>query len=160
MGTGKSTVGKKLATRLHWRFFDTDILIEQEAKTSIANIFAQKGEAHFRELEREIIERVCREKEVVIATGGGAIVNAENAARLQESGVVICLTATPETIFARVRGNTERPLLQDPDPLAKIRSLLVLRAAAYAQVDMTIDTTTLNVERIVETILSRVAGTT
>jgi len=156
MGTGKSTVGKKLATRLRWQFFDTDLLIEQEAKTPIANIFAQKGETHFRALESEIINRVCREKEVVIATGGGAIVNAENAARLQESGVVICLTATPETIFARVRGNTDRPLLQDPNPLAKIRSLLALRAEAYAKADMTIDTTTLTVERIVETILARV----
>ena len=160
MGTGKSAVGRKLATRLRWRFFDTDILIEQEAKTPIVNIFAQKGEAHFRVLESEVIDRICREKKVVIATGGGAIVSAKNATRLRESGVVICLTATPETIFARVRGNTDRPLLQDPNPLAKIRSLLALRAEAYAKADMTIDTTTLNVERIVETILSRVAGTT
>ena len=91
---------------------------------SIASIFAHQGESHFRTLEKETIDRICREKKVVIATGGGAIVSEENAVRLKESGTVICLTATPETIFERVRSNADRPLLQGSDPLGKIRSLL------------------------------------
>ena len=159
MGTGKSAVGRRLAARLGRRFFDTDVLIEQEAKTSIANIFSQKGEAYFRALEREMINRICQEKVIVIATGGGAIVSEENATRLKENGTVICLTATPETIFERVRNNADRPLLQGPDPLEKIRSLLAIRAEAYARADMTIDTSTLDIERVVEAIISLVGKT-
>ena len=156
MGTGKSSVGKRLAARIGWRFFDSDVLIEQEAKTSIAQIFAEKGEAHFRALEKTTIDRLCRENNVVIATGGGAIVNDENAAHLKASGIVICLTATPEVIFTRVRGNTDRPLLQDPQPLEKIRTLLAQRAEAYAKADVTVDTSLLDIERVVGTILSQI----
>jgi len=159
MGTGKSAVGRRVAARLGWRFFDTDALIEKDAKTSIASIFAQRGETHFRALEKVAIERVCRKKEVVIATGGGAIVNKENAARLKENGIVICLTAMPEVILERVRGNVERPLLQGENPLGKIRSLLATRAEAYARADLTIDTSELDVDRVVETIVSLVRKT-
>jgi shikimate kinase len=159
MGTGKSAVGRRVAAQLGRRFFDTDTLIEKDAKTSIANIFAKHGEVHFRALEEAAIARVCQEKEVVIATGGGAMVNEENAARLKEGGIVICLTATPEVILARVRGNSDRPLLQGDDPLGKIRSLLATRAAAYAKADVTIDTSEFEVDRVVETIVSLVRGT-
>ena len=159
MGTGKSAVGRRLAARLGRRFFDTDVLIEQKAKTSIANIFSRKGEAYFRALERETINRICQEKIIVIATGGGAIVSEENATRLKESGTVVCLTATPETIFERVRNNTDRPLLQGSDPLEKIRSLLAIRAEAYARADITIDTSTLDIERVVEAIILLVGKT-
>jgi shikimate kinase len=159
MGTGKSAVGRRVAAQLGRQFFDTDILIEKDAKTSIATIFAKQGEAHFRALEKAAIERVCRRKEVVIATGGGAIVNEENAAQLKESGIVVCLTATPEVILARVRGNTDRPLLQGDDPLGKIRSLLATRAEAYARADVTIDTSDLDVDRVVEKVVSLVKET-
>jgi shikimate kinase len=159
MGTGKSAVGRRVAAQLGRQFFDTDILIEKDAKTSIATIFAKQGEAHFRALEKAAIERVCRRKEVVIATGGGAIVNEENAAQLKESGIVVCLTATPEVILARVRGNTDRPLLQGDDPLGKIRSLLATRAEAYARADVTIDTSELDVDRVVEKVVSLVKET-
>ena len=159
MGTGKSAVGRRLAARLGRRFVDTDVLIEQEAKTSIANIFSQKGEPYFRALERATIKRICQEKAIVVATGGGTIVSEENATRLKESGTVICLTATPETIFERVRSNTDRPLLQGPEPLEKIRSLLAIRAEAYAKADMIIDTSTLDIDRVVETIISLVGKT-
>lgn len=153
MGTGKSEVGKLLAKRLQREFLDTDILIEQAAGQSIAQIFAEKGEASFRELEKQIIAQVCQERDVVIATGGGAIVNADNAACLKASGMVICLTASPETIARRVQKTKDRPLLQGEDQLAKIHSLLTARATAYAQADITIDTSTLNPNEVVETIL-------
>jgi shikimate kinase len=156
MGTGKSAVGKALATHLGYRLLDTDLLIEQEAGMSIAQIFAKKGEAHFRELEKQTIARACLEKGVVIATGGGAMTNTVNAERLKASGVVICLTASPEIILQRVQGNSDRPLLQGDDPLGKIRALLAARAEAYAQADITVDTSALKVEETVEAVLAAV----
>ena len=154
MGTGKSAVGRKLAARLGRKFFDTDRLIEQEAKALISYIFAEKGEPYFRALEKRMINQVCNENSVVIATGGGAMIDEENVARLKESGTVICLTATPEIILERVRSNSDRPLLQGHDPLAKIRSLLADRAAVYAKADVTIDTSNLSIERVVESIIT------
>ncbi|MBM4255822.1 MAG: shikimate kinase [Deltaproteobacteria bacterium] len=159
MGTGKSAVGRRVAAHLGRQFFDTDTLIEKETKTSIPNIFAEHGEAHFRTLEKAAIEQVCRKQEVVIATGGGAIVNEENAERLKENGILICLTATPEVILARVQGNADRPLLQGENPLEKIRSLLTTRAEAYARADVTIDTSELDIDRVVEKIVSLVKAT-
>jgi shikimate kinase len=123
---------------------------------TIASIFAEQGESRFRVLERTVISRVCeQQKEAVIATGGGAMVNEENAQRLKESGTVICLTATPEVILSRVRGNKERPLLRDDNPLEKIRMLLDARAEAYAKADFTIDTSCLSIEDVVEAINAR-----
>lgn len=152
MGTGKSEVGKRLAARLGWRFIDTDVLIEQEAGMSITRLFADKGEPHFRGLEQQVITRVSMEKDVVIATGGGTIVNQANADRLTAGGTVICLTATPEVILSRVQGNTNRPLLQGDDPLGKIRMLLQSRADAYARADLAIDTSHLGVDEVVDAV--------
>ena len=153
MGTGKSEVGNLLAKRLQRKFLDTDMLIEQTAGQPIAHIFAEKGETHFRELEKQVIRQVCQEQGVVIATGGGAMVNPDNAACLKASGTVICLTASLDTIVRRVQETNDRPLLQGEDPLAKIRSLLATRAVAYAQADVTIDTSTLSPNEVVESIL-------
>lgn len=156
MGTGKSAVGNLLAQRTQREFFDTDTLIEQVVGQPIARIFAEKGETHFRKLEKQVIRQVCQKHEIVIATGGGAIVDVENATCLKESGTVICLTASPETIVQRVQGNNDRPLLQGEDPLTKIRSLLTARAEAYARADITIDTSSLTPSEVVETILAQV----
>jgi len=155
MGTGKSEVGNLLAQRLQREFFDTDTLIEHVAGQPIVHIFAEKGEPYFRELEKQTIRQVCQKQEVVIATGGGAIVNLDNATCLKESGTVICLTASPETIVQRVQGNNDRPLLQGEDPLMKIRSLLTARAEAYARADITIDTSALTSSEVVEVIFAR-----
>lgn len=156
MGTGKSAVGHLLAHRLQREFIDTDREIEHAAGQSIARIFAEKGESHFRELEKQVIRQVCQKHAIVIATGGGAIVNVDNAICLKESGIVICLTASPETLVQRVHGNNDRPLLQGEDPLAKIRSLLMARAEAYARADVTIDTSSLNPTEVVEMILTQI----
>jgi shikimate kinase len=156
MGTGKSEVGNLLAQRLQKEFIDTDTVIEQAAGLPIGRIFAEKGETHFRELEKQVIRQVCQKQEIVIATGGGAIVNMDNATYLKENGTVICLTASPETIVQRVQGNNDRPLLQGEDPLMKIRLLLTARAEAYARADITIDTSSLNPTEVVEMILAQV----
>ncbi len=162
MGTGKSLVAKRLAKRLGRRFVDTDACIEHEADMSIAQIFATEGEAAFRQRERQAIARACQEKEMVIATGGGAIIDKANARTMKASGPVVCLTARPEVIIQRVQGDTTRPLLQGPDPLEKIRRLLADRAAAYARADITIDTSSLDPDAVVEATLTALtqAGST
>lgn len=155
MGTGKSTVGKKIADRLGWAFIDTDVLIEEETEMTIPTIFAERGEPYFRALERAVLARVCRETGQVIATGGGAMTIEENVCVLKKNGTVICLTAQPEVILSRVQGNRDRPLLQGENPLAKITLLLEARAEAYGKADFAIDTSRLDVDEVVEAIHAR-----
>ncbi len=152
MGTGKTSVGKRLAKRFGWTFVDVDQLIETSAQMSIAQLFAKRGEAVFRRLERRHISRAVRGSEQVIATGGGAFIDAENRARLRLSGPVICLSATPQAILARVgRRITTRPLLQgSKNPLARIQALLRQRARAYRQADLTLDTSALTIQEVVD----------
>jgi shikimate kinase len=154
MGTGKSTVGKRLAKRLGWAFVDVDREIEERAGMPIARIFSERGEPVFRRLERRAISRVAKGTEQVIATGGGAFMNPESRAKLRAAGPVICLTAKPQVILARVGKRAEtRPLLGGPtSPLARIRTLLARRAAAYAEADLTVDTSTLSIDEVVERI--------
>ncbi len=153
MGTGKTEVGRQLARQLGWLFVDTDLVIEQVSNTSIRQLFAEKGEVYFREQERRVIAWACQHQRHVIATGGGAIVDPVNAQRLKNSGLLVCLTATPEVIFSRVRSNTDRPLLQTEDPLATIRILMASRDGAYARAQITIDTSQQSVEQVVATVL-------
>lgn len=165
MGTGKTSVGKLLARRLGWHFVDVDKLIEAGAKMPIAKIFAERsvrpgdrgkraGEAVFRRLERRHIGRVVRGRHQVIATGGGAFVDPRNRARLRATGCVVCLTAKPRTILARVGQQIRtRPLLVGhANPLSRIQALLAQRAPAYAQADVTIDTSDLTVDDVVNRI--------
>ncbi len=162
MGTGKSLVARRLAKRLGRRFVDTDACIEHAAAMSVAQIFATEGEAAFRQRERHVIARACQQKEWVIATGGGAIVDRENARAMKASGPVICLTARPAVILQRLHGDTTRPLLslaalQGSKPLERIQQLLADRAAAYARADITIDTSSLDPEAVVEATLAALA---
>ena len=152
MGTGKTTVGKRLAKRLGWRFVDVDQLIEASAKMPVARIFAERGEVVFRRLERRCINRVVHDSQQVIATGGGAFVDPTSRARLRVSGPVICLTAQPRTILARVGHRVDtRPLLHGVvNPLERIRALLGQRARVYAQADITLDTSGLTVDEVVD----------
>ena len=152
MGTGKTTIGKRLAKRLGWRFVDVDQWIEECAGLSIPRIFAERGETVFRRLERRCISRVVHCRHHVIATGGGAFVDPQSRARLRVSGPVICLAAKPQVIFARISRNAAmRPLLSgSPNPPARIRTLLAQRAGAYAQADLTVDTSDLSIDEVVE----------
>ena len=152
MGTGKTAVGKRLAKRLGWRFVDIDQLIETSARQPIAKIFSERGEAVFRRLEHRCIHRAVHDCHQVIATGGGAFVDPRNRATLRVSGPVVCLTAKPETIVARVGRRLEtRPMLAGrPSPLMRINTLLAQRASAYAHADLTIDTSHLSIEEVVD----------
>lgn len=153
MGTGKSYTGRVLARKLGTRFIDTDTLIEKEAGMSIREIFEKFGEPHFRGLERELIKKVSAENGVVIAVGGGAIVNQDNLADLKRHGVIINLTASPEAILSRIDKNSDRPLLQVEDKIVKIRELLEARAPYYQRADITIDTDSKKTEQVADEIL-------
>src|SRR5438093_12068595 len=114
-GTGKSSVGQLVAAQLHFRFADTDELIEARAGKSISAVFAEEGEPQFREYERAVVEELRNFHRTVIATGGGLVANEENLNSLKSHALVICLWASPETIWERVRGQPHRPLLRTPD---------------------------------------------
>ena len=154
MGTGKSEVGKRLAARLERTFIDTDMVIERELGTSIAQLFVEKGEAYFRAHERRIIAQTCQQQDCVIATGGGAMVDPANAELLKKSGLVVCLTATPEVIYNRVKRNANRPLLQGDEPLTKIRTLIADRAQAYARADVMVETSQRSLDDVVHAVLA------
>jgi shikimate kinase len=138
MGTGKSSVGRIIAHQLQFRFVDTDDLIESQTGMSIPEIFTQQGEPAFREHERRVVEELSQERGIVIAAGGGLVVDTANMASLKNHALVVCLWASPETIWERVRSQTHRPLLQAPDPQSRIRDLLAARAPAYKQADVLI----------------------
>ncbi|MDB6024920.1 MAG: Shikimate kinase [Verrucomicrobiales bacterium] len=153
MGTGKSSVGRALAECLRFDFVDTDDLIESRAGKSIADIFAQNGEPVFRDLEKMVVAELSTHTRLVISTGGGLAANAENLAHLKTHALVVCLWASPETIWERVRMQGHRPLLKTPDPLAKIRELLALREPFYKQSDVLVNTERRSVKEVVQHVL-------
>jgi shikimate kinase len=136
MGVGKSTVGQVLAAILGFEFYDTDRVIETRAGKKISDIFAQDGEARFRAMESELARELEARQGMVISTGGGLVVNPDNMASLKKHALVVCLWASPAVIFNRVRHQVHRPLLQTPDPEAKIMEMLELRRPAYQQADV------------------------
>jgi shikimate kinase len=153
MGTGKSAVGRLAAQHLDFTFLDVDEWIENEVGKSIPEIFAQHGEAAFRQYERDAISALGARRETVIAAGGGLIADPSNLASLRAHALVVCLWASPETIWARVRAQTHRPLLQAPDPLARIRELLAQRAPAYRLADAQILTDFRSPKEVVQHVL-------
>ncbi len=136
MGAGKSTVGYLLAELLRYELVDTDKVIEQRAGRRISDIFATDGEPAFRALESALVQELESAKDTVISTGGGLVVNPDNLASLKRHSLVACLWASPQVIYDRVRHQSHRPLLQAPDPLAKIAELLAARTPMYKQADL------------------------
>jgi len=139
MGCGKSTVGQALARRLDFEFVDTDRVIEVQAGRSIPEIFAQEGEAAFRARERAVVESLAARERLVIATGGGVGAQPDLLESLKRHALVVWLWASPETLWERCRQQTHRPLLQVPDPLARIRELLAAREPVYRRADLLIN---------------------
>lgn len=153
MGTGKSAVGKSLAERLTWSFHDTDEAIEREAHMKIPEIFARLGEQHFRDLESKAVQRVSALDKAVIACGGGVVIRKENMDELEKKGIIVCLTASPAAIFERTK-NSDRPLLNVKEPIAKIHELLYVREQYYRRCHLTIDTSAMRTSEVVEKILA------
>lgn len=129
-----------IARRLGLRFVDTDALIVDRMQMSISDIFEKLGEPKFREVERQVVAAVAALSSQVIATGGGVPISEVNVANLKRSGILFCLTASPEIIYKRTVRNRARPLLQVKDKLDAIRGLLESRRAYYAVADHQIDT--------------------
>jgi shikimate kinase len=153
MGTGKSSVGRLVATSLHFEFIDTDELIEERAGRTISEIFEQAGEAAFRQIEKQVVAELARAKRTVISSGGGLAANADNLASLKQHALVVCLWASPEAIWERVRHQSHRPLLADPDPLARIRALLLAREPYYRQADVLVNTEMRSVKEVAHHVL-------
>ena len=148
MATGKSSVGKKLAEIMGLEFIDMDAVIEAEEGISIPQIFAERGEPAFRELESRMVERMMNRTGLVISTGGGTVVNLRNIANLKSCGVLVSLTANIPTILRRAGSGKERPLLQAEDREERVRELLLKRETFYSQADITIDTSSLTIEEV------------
>ncbi len=145
-GTGKTNSGRQAAARLGWEFFEMDDEIEATARKTIPEIFEQDGEDRFREIETEVLRRAAGRSRLVVSTGGGVPTREGNRKLMAESGVVIRLTASPETISSRLaasaarRGRALRPLLGSEAPVERVRSLLAEREEAYSMADGEINT--------------------
>jgi shikimate kinase len=159
MATGKSSVGKELATLMECEFLDMDDIIETQTGMSIPQIFASQGEPAFRALESQVVEQVARRRGCVIATGGGTIVNPQNLEMLKSSGTVIALTADPEIILLRTGSGESRPMLGDGDRMQRIRDLMQQREAVYAKADITIDTSSRSIAEIARAIIIEIQKT-
>ena len=171
MATGKSSVGPLVAHRLGWEFVDVDAVIVAQAGKSIAQIFADHGEAHFRRLEREVVAHLTGDRRrcpqchgphpEVISTGGGVLLDESNCAALKRAGVIVCLTARPEVVAARVeRSKTRRPKLTEggKSALARIKELMDERVDAYARADVQIDSSDLSVEQLADQVIAAFAA--
>ncbi len=132
-GSGKSTVGRQLARRLQLPFVDSDQAIELRLGCPIREFFEREGEARFREIEAEVIDTLTQQGAGVLSTGGGAVLRAENRQHLRSRGRVIYLKSHPEELIRRLRHDTNRPLLQVADPMAKLRELFATRDPLYRQ---------------------------
>ena len=138
MGAGKTTVGRKLARLTERRFVDADHEIERRAGVDIPYIFEREGEAGFRPRERQVIQELCADHDnypqgLVLATGGGAVLDADSRRLMRENGTVIYLQARAETLYQRTKQSAHRPLLQVANPLAKIEEILAAREALYIE---------------------------
>lgn len=151
MGAGKSTVGRRLATRLHLPFLDADHEIEAaHAGMTVAEIFAVHGEPYFRDGEARVIARLLESGPSVIATGGGALMREETRNRIHDKSVSIWLQADGDVILRRVKRRADRPLLQTADPAATIERLIVERSPVYQLADITIASRDVPHEKIVD----------
>jgi shikimate kinase len=150
MGTGKTTVGKRVAQSLNFQFVDTDALIVEKEGKSIQAIFEEVGEAGFRKIETRVLSECCHHGEQVISTGGGVVTQEVNHPILTHGGYVIWLKASPEVIYERVRRSQERPLLKTENPQSTIRNLLESRETFYEKcADLTILTDDLSLEETI-----------
>jgi shikimate kinase len=133
-GCGKSTLGRLLARRLDKRFYDADVELERRLGVSIPVIFELEGEHGFRDREEAVLADLVTQTNIVLSTGGGVVLRPANRERLKEGGTVLYLHATPDTLWERTRHSKHRPLLQAPDPFARVQELYATRDALYREV--------------------------
>jgi shikimate kinase len=152
MGSGKSTAGRKIASSLHWTFIDTDKLVEEQNSSTVAEIFAARGEKYFREAEAKALQTVSARSRTVVACGGGTPCSAENISIMKNTGVVVYLRLPVETLVSRLeKSRTIRPLLQgarDTDMTTRVQDLLEQRVEWYEQADIIADSLNMTVEEL------------
>jgi shikimate kinase len=158
MGAGKSSIGRRLAARVSIPFVDADAEIEAAAGMSIADIFAIHGEPYFRAGEARVIARLLEQGPQVLATGGGAFMNAQTRATLREKAVSVWLKADLDVLTRRLRRRNDRPLLKTDDPVATLAKLLVVRDPIYAEADVTVISRDVTHDVIVDEIIAAVCG--
>ena len=150
MGSGKSSVGKRVSQSIHFDFVDVDDEIVRRERISISQIFEESGEAYFREIESTVLEDACAGENLVISTGGGVVIAEQNRSVIRKSGYVIWLKSSPEIIYERVRRNRGRPLLETDDPKKSIRELLESRERWYEEcADLVVSTDDLSLEETI-----------
>jgi shikimate kinase len=156
MGAGKTTMGRQLAKRLHLDFYDSDKVIEDHTGASIPLIFELEGEAGFRQREAAVIDELTRKNNIVLATGGGAVLREENRKHLHERGTVIYLHSNVEHLIERTRHDKNRPLLQTADPAAKLRELMIQREPLYRETaHIVVNTGDVSIRTTIQAILDR-----
>ncbi len=157
MGTGKTAVGQLLTEKLGRSFVELDLLIEQKVGKSIPDIFQQDGETAFRELEIEVTKEISKDKNLVIACGGGIVLNKINIDRLRQQSRIVYLTASPRVILKRVANEEgQRPLLEVDNPTITISEMLSFREPFYERAtDITINTSRLDIDAVAEQIISK-----
>jgi len=141
MGSGKSAVADLLARHLQWKMEDVDELIVAHEGCNINDIFAHKGEPYFRQVEQAMLKKVAARTEVVVATGGGIVLNADNMQIMRASGKMIYLKASTDVLQVRLKGKSDRPLLKVAFPQDELDKIFHRRAGLYAKADYAIDTT-------------------
>ena len=150
MGAGKSTIGKALATTLNYRFIDVDEEIVKHENMSINDIFLQKSENYFREIETQVIKEICKNNKTVISLGGGGFEKEINREILLNNGKVFYLYTDVNTLYERIKSDSSRPLLKCKNPKEKLQELLEKREVNYLKAHYKIDTTEKTVTEIVE----------
>ncbi|MGH7797157.1 MAG: shikimate kinase [Candidatus Binatia bacterium] len=155
MAVGKSAVGRNLARRLQRRFVDLDRLIEKAEGKKVREIFAAKGEAYFRHLEKRTLQEVLQQQGQVIATGGGVIMDDENLNLLRQQTTLIGLVASIDTLLARAGNASKRPLLKSGDRRGRVGELMRQRETRYGQAHFTVDTNSLTMAQVVDKIIDR-----
>lgn len=152
MGSGKTSLGKTLGEALNMEFVDIDLIIENTENLSISNIFEQKGETYFRELERKTIKNIFKHEDQIISLGGGAFENSTTRNFLKNNALTIYLKTSPETIFNRIKTDTSRPLLSNNMNVEKIKEILNKRENNYKSAHLTISTDNKTLQEITEEI--------
>jgi len=153
MGVGKSVVAQQLADQLRWKWVDMDQKIEAQENKSIAELFDAPGEAYFRGLERTLVQQLCVEKDAVISTGGGVVLNPNNVHDFSQNGLCVCLNEEIDVVFERIKGQNHRPLLKGKNPLHSFRELWIQRKALYQVIPHQIACEERSVDKIVDQIL-------
>jgi shikimate kinase len=153
MGTGKTSVGRLVAELLDFEYLDTDDMIQAATGKTVTDIFKNDGEKNFRALEEKVVIELAGRRKTVVATGGGLPANPKNLASLKTHALVVCLWASPEKIWERVKNQSHRPLLHDANPQAKIRELLAVREPLYKQADVLLNTELRSVREVAQQIV-------